>query len=80
MCLAVPGELLGLKGDDPLSRIGRVSFSGVLRDVSMAYVPEAAVGDYVLVHAGFAISVVDPGEARQSFEYLAQIGALEEKT
>ncbi len=73
MCLAVPGELLSTQGDDPLTRTGRVSFGGVVREVSLAYVPEAQVGDYVLVHVGFAISRVDEAEARRVFEYLRQI-------
>jgi len=60
-------------GDDPLSRMGRVNFAGVIKDVSLAYVPDAVVGGYVIVHAGFAISVLDANEANRVFEYLQGI-------
>jgi len=59
-------------------RMGRVDFGGVNREVSLAYVPEAQVGDYVIVHAGFAISQVDEDEARKTFELLMESGILEE--
>lgn len=74
MCLAVPGRLIELRGDDPLTRTGRVDFAGVRKEVNLAYTPEARVGDYVLVHVGFAIGVVDPEEAKRVFEYLDEIG------
>lgn len=77
MCLAVPGKLLSITGDD-LIRSGSVSFGGITKTVNLAYVPEAKVGDYVLVHVGFALSVVDEAEARQTFEYLKQMGDLAE--
>lgn len=57
-------------------RMGRVSFSGVIKDVSLALVPEANVDDYVIVHAGFAISIIDEQEANKTFDYLAQIEML----
>jgi hydrogenase expression/formation protein HypC len=78
MCLAIPGKVLSIEGDDPILRSGRVDFGGVVKQVNLAYVPEARVGDYVLVHVGFAISVVDEAEAVQVFEYLRQIGDLAE--
>jgi hydrogenase expression/formation protein HypC len=78
MCLAVPGKILSIDGDDPILRSGRVDFTGVVKVVNLAYVPEAKVGDYVLVHVGFAISTVDEDEAKQVFEYLRQMGDLEE--
>ena len=78
MCLAVPGRILSIEGDDPLLRAGKVDFAGVVKRVNLAYVPEAAVGDYVLVHVGFAISTVDEAEAKQVFEYLRQMGDLAE--
>ncbi|MEJ2409190.1 MAG: HypC/HybG/HupF family hydrogenase formation chaperone [Novosphingobium sp.] len=74
MCLAVPGELLEVKGDDPLTREGRVVFAGVMRRVNLAYVPEAGPGDYVLVHAGLAIAVIDEAEARRTLALLDEIG------
>ena len=78
MCLAVPGKILSIEGDDPLLRSGKVDFAGVVKRVNLAYVPEAAIGDYVLVHVGFAISTVDEAEAKQVFEYLRQMGDLAE--
>jgi hydrogenase expression/formation protein HypC len=78
MCLAVPGQVLSIEGDDPLTRVGRVSFGGVTKEIGLAYVPEARLGDYVLVHAGFAIGMIDEAEARQVFEYLERIGELAE--
>ncbi len=74
MCLAVPGELLSAEGEEALTRQGRVSFAGLVKVVNLACTPEARVGDYVLVHAGFAISVVDADEARRTLEYLAELG------
>jgi hydrogenase expression/formation protein HypC len=71
MCLAVPGQVLSIEGDDALTRQGRVAFGGIIRLINLAYTPEAAVGDYVLVHAGFAIAVIDAEAARQTLEYLA---------
>jgi hydrogenase expression/formation protein HypC len=78
MCLAVPGKILNIEGSDPLFRSGRVDFAGVVRNVNLSCVPEAKVGDYVLVHVGFAIGTVDEEEARQVFEYLRQMGELVE--
>lgn len=78
MCLAVPGRILEITGDDPCSRSGRVSFGGVIKDVSLACVPEARVNEYVLVHVGVALNVVDEKEAAQVFEYLRQMDELEE--
>jgi hydrogenase expression/formation protein HypC len=77
MCLAIPGQLLEILGDDPLLRAGRVSFGGIVKDVSLACAPEARVGDYVLVHVGVAIGVVDPEEAALTFRYLREIGDLD---
>lgn len=80
MCLAVPGKLLSIAGDDPLLRTGKVSFGGILKEVNLACVPEANVGDYVIVHAGLAISVLDEEEAARTLEYLQQIQALGDRT
>jgi hydrogenase expression/formation protein HypC len=63
MCLAVPGQILTITGEDPLLRTARVRFAGVIREVSLACVPEAKVNDYVIVHVGLALSVLDPVEA-----------------
>jgi hydrogenase expression/formation protein HypC len=78
MCLAIPGKILSVENEDTLARVGRVSFGGVVKEVNLAYVPEAAVGDYVVVHVGFAISKVDEQEAQQVFEYLKQMDELVE--
>jgi hydrogenase expression/formation protein HypC len=77
MCLAVPGQLLDIQGDDPLLRSGRVSFGGVIKLVSLTCAPDAKVGDYVLVHVGVAISVIDPEEAAETFRYLKAMGELD---
>jgi hydrogenase expression/formation protein HypC len=78
MCLAIPGKILEILGEDPLTRSGRVSFGGVVKEVNLACVPEAAVGDYVIVHVGFAISKLDEAEAQQVFQYLQQMDELVE--
>jgi hydrogenase expression/formation protein HypC len=76
MCLAVPGRVLSLAGDDPVMRTGRVDFGGVVKEVNLAFAPEAAVGDYVLVHVGFAIAVIDEREAARVIAGLRAIDEL----
>jgi hydrogenase expression/formation protein HypC len=78
MCLAVPGKVISIEGDDPILRAGKVNFGGVIKLVNLSYVPEAKINDYVIVHVGFALSVVDEEEAKQVFEYLKTIGELSE--
>lgn len=78
MCLAIPGELLSTAGDDPLARTGRVSFGGIVKEVNLACVPDARVGDFVTVHVGLALSVVDRAEAERVFDYLREVGELAE--
>lgn len=75
MCLAIPGRILSLSGDDVL-RVGRVDFGGLVKAINLAYVPEAKVGDHVLVHVGFAITVIDEAEAARVFEHLREIEEL----
>jgi hydrogenase expression/formation protein HypC len=77
MCLAVPGRIVGVGDAEGLARTGRVDFGGIRKEVSLAFVPEAVEGDYVLVHVGVAISRVDEQEARKVFEYLKEIDALQ---
>ena len=77
MCLAVPGKVVEILGEGDL-RMGRVDFSGVTRQACLAYVPEAQVGDYVLVHVGFALSRVDEQAAIETLRTLAELGELEE--
>ena len=79
MCLAIPGKVVSISGDDdPLTRMGRINFGGVVKEASLAYVPEVVIGDYVIVHVGFALSKVDEAEAQKVFEYLKQMGELGE--
>jgi len=78
MCLAIPGKVVSISGDDALTRMGKIDFSGVIKSASLAYVPEVRIGDYVIVHVGFALSKVDEAEAQKVFEYLKQIGELGE--
>lgn len=78
MCLAVPGKLVEIAGDDPAWRTGKVDFGGIRKEVSLACVPEAGLGDYLLVHVGVAIGTVDEDEAGKIFEYLRQMNELEE--
>lgn len=79
MCLAIPGKLTTITAQlDETFRFGKVSFGGIMKEVNLSMVPEARVGDYVLVHVGVAISVVDEDEALKTFEYIRQIGELNE--
>ncbi len=79
MCLAVPGKILSIVNHDGVMRTGRVSFGGIVKDVNLAYTPEAGVDDYVIVHVGFAISTVDEREAARVFDYLSEMGTIEEE-
>jgi hydrogenase expression/formation protein HypC len=78
MCLAIPGRILSVSGDEPLTRSAKVDFGGVVKDVSLAYVPEAGIGDYVIVHVGVALNTVAEDEARRTLEYLRQMDELAE--
>jgi len=77
MCLGVPGQIVESPVDDDDLRMAVVEFAGVRRSVCLACVPEATTGDFVVVHAGFAISRIDPLEAVRVFDYLNEIGDLE---
>src|SRR5215469_15224344 len=78
MCVAIPGKIESISGHDPLTRMGRINFGGIFKEASLAYVPEAGVGDYVIVHVGFAISRLDEEEAQKVFEYLREMEELSE--
>jgi hydrogenase expression/formation protein HypC len=78
MCLGVPGKVVRKEENELGMTMGTVSFAGVKKEVCLAYVPEVAVGEYVIVHVGFAISKIDEQEARQVFEILREMGDLEE--
>ena len=80
MCLGIPGKILSIEEQDGAVRMGRVSFSGIVKEVCLAYTPEAAVGEYVIVHVGFAIGTLDEAEARRVFEYLQEMDELRELT
>lgn len=81
MCLAIPGKLITISAQlDETFRFGKVSFGGIMKEVNLSMVPQAQVGDYVLVHVGVAISVVDEEEALKTFDYIKQIGELNELT
>lgn len=77
MCLAIPGRVVSVSGDDPIMRVGRVDFGGIVKEINLAYVPEARVGDYVLAHVGFALAVIDHAEASRVFEYLKEIAEID---
>ena len=76
MCLAVPGQILSVAGDDPISRTARVSFGGIVKEIALAYTPDAKVGDYVIVHVGFALNIIDEEEAHRVFDYLREMDEL----
>jgi hydrogenase expression/formation protein HypC len=79
MCLAVPGRVESVsEGADPMDRTAKVSFGGILKDVSLAFVPDAQPGDYVIVHVGFALNKIDEQEAKEIFEYLREMELAEE--
>ena len=75
MCLGVPGKIVEVHQQDDLP-MGKVEFGGIVKEVCLAYTPEAQVGDYVIVHAGFALHKVDPEEARESLRLLQELAAL----
>ena len=78
MCLGIPGKIVALE-ENPLGMTqGKVSFGGITKEVCLAYVPEAKVGDWVVVHVGFAISQIDEQEARETFAFLERLGELAE--
>ena len=77
MCLAIPGRIVSLPETPAPDRMGRVDFGGIIKEASLAFTPEAQVGDYVIVHAGFAISQVDEDEAQATLAEFAALAALE---
>ena len=79
MCLAIPGKIETIEGQlDSVFRTAKVSFGGIIREVNLSMVPEAQPGDYVLVHVGVAISIIDQDEAIKVFQYLKEMGELED--
>ena len=78
MCLGVPGKVIEIYEQNGL-RMGKIDFGGVVKEACLAYVPEVEVGDYTIIHVGFALNRIDEEEARQSYELLKEIGAIEEE-
>jgi hydrogenase expression/formation protein HypC len=79
MCLSIPGKLIEIVAElDETFRIGKVDFDGIKKDVNLAMVPEAKIGDYVLVHVGTAISIIDEKEAKETFELIKRLGETDD--
>jgi hydrogenase expression/formation protein HypC len=73
MCLGIPGKVASISDTGEALPTGKIDFGGIVKEACLAYVPEAKVGDYVIIHAGFAISVIDEAEAQQTFKYLEEL-------
>ena len=78
MCLAIPGRVDEIYGDG-LARMGKVNFGGIVKDVCLAYLPDISVGDYTIVHVGFALSKIDEATAQKTLETFREMGVLEEE-
>ncbi|MBI4971459.1 MAG: HypC/HybG/HupF family hydrogenase formation chaperone [Candidatus Omnitrophica bacterium] len=78
MCLSVPGKIISIEHEGMLEQLGKIDFGGIVKEANLAYVPEAKVGDYVIVHVGFAISIIDEEEANRVFGYLEEMEELSE--
>jgi hydrogenase expression/formation protein HypC len=76
MCLSVPGKVLTIETDEPFARRARIDFGGVVREANLSLLPEAGIGDWVLVHAGIGISMIDEAAAADTFAYLREIGEI----
>ncbi|MCX5795104.1 MAG: HypC/HybG/HupF family hydrogenase formation chaperone [Elusimicrobia bacterium] len=79
MCLGIPGKVVSIAAEAGGLSTGRIDFNGIVKDACLAYVPEAKIGDYVIIHAGFAISVIDEAEAAETFRYLEELDAAAAK-
>ena len=78
MCLGIPGKIIDIYEANGL-QMGKVDFGGVKKEICLAYVPEAKLGDYTVVHVGFALNILDEAEALETLELLRQIGAMDEE-
>ncbi|HMB01399.1 MAG TPA: HypC/HybG/HupF family hydrogenase formation chaperone [Spirochaetota bacterium] len=74
MCLAIPGKIININRKDPANILGKVDFSGTVREINLSAVPEADIGSYVAVHAGFALNVIDEEEAQKTLDCFKEIG------
>ncbi len=78
MCLGIPGQIISIEDNELGMTNGKVSFGGIIKDICLAYTPEAQVGDYVIVHVGFSISMIDAEEAEETLRYLRELDHLTE--
>lgn len=78
MCLAVPGKIISIDESNPELKMAKVNFGGVIKDICIQWLPDVQLGDYVLVHVGFALSKIDPKDAEETLEILKQMGDLRE--
>ena len=78
MCLGIPGKVLQVRGEQP-ARMATVDFGGVTKEICLAYVPEVEVGDYTIVHAGFAITRLDEESALQTLQMMSELGIIDEE-
>ncbi len=79
MCLSIPGKIVSITSElDEVFRIGNVDFDGIIKEVNLSMTPEANIGDYVLVHVGASISIVDEDEAKKTFDLYKQLGELDD--
>lgn len=77
MCLSIPGKLIEIVAElDPTFRIGKVDFDGIKKEVNLAMVPQAKIGDFILVHVGAAISIINEQEAKETFELIKKMGEM----
>ncbi len=77
MCLAIPGKILSIEEKGDFERIGKVSFSGIVKEVNLTFTPQAKVGDWCLVHTGMAINILSEEEARETLKYFQEIEGIE---
>ncbi|WP_129630412.1 HypC/HybG/HupF family hydrogenase formation chaperone [Candidatus Oscillochloris fontis] len=77
MCLGIPGQIISMEPNELGMTHGKVNFGGIIKDICLAYTPEAQVGDYVIVHVGFSISIIDAEEAEQTLHYLRELDQIE---
>ena len=79
MCLAIPAKIISIThSNDNLQRMAKVDFSGVSKDISLSFLPEAQIGDYVIVHAGLALSLLDEAESAETLAAFAQLGEMQD--
>lgn len=78
MCLGIPGQIVEVYEKDGL-KMGKIDFGGVVRETCLAYVPEAKIGDYTIVHVGFALNIIDEAEAQETLALLAEVGILDDE-